>query len=182
MYCDYNKPLAVKLINQQIKAYEKMLSFVPAIEQTIKQFDGKQANKRIETALQKAYKYIYFRKNQYSNVWELEISAWDDRAVCGEPDSYGICSTSYISDDRIYLAADYNVCFVDENGRLIAEKMIECIEQKKEHYQNQVNQMREQLANIEAIIQEYKRIQQLKEDFNKNTNYMIRDYFHLELH
>ena len=182
MYYDYNKPLAAKLTEKQIEVYSNLLSLVPAIEDTLRRFDGKIVNKRISTALQAVARGVCFDKSPYSGHWELTAHEWDNRSVSGDPDKYGYCGAFYISDDRLYLANDaIGDSFIDDQGRLCAEKAIAAIEQARERYQQKVETMREQLARIDSIISQYKALQTAKKEFNDNLDYSIRDYFGLKL-
>lgn len=182
MYYDSNIPVAKRLTAKQIEVTEKLLSFIPAIEETVKRFNGKIANKRIETALQAIARGIHFGKNQYSGNWELTATEYDDRAVQGEPDCCGYSSWHYIENETLYLADGYREnAFVDGEGRLNAEKLISLIERKREMYRKDVDRMKEQLSRIDSIIATYKEIQAMKEDFNRNIDSSIRHYFKLDM-
>ena len=182
MYYDSNIPVAKRLTEKQIEVTEKLLSFIPAIEETVKRFDGKIANKRIETALQAIARGITFRKSPYSGNWELTATEYDDRAVQCDTDCCGYSSWHYIENETLYLADSYREnAFVDGEGRLNAEKLISLIERKREMYQNDVDRMKEQLSRIDSIIATYKSIQKMKEDFNNTIDSSIRHYFKLEL-
>lgn len=178
----YDKGTAIRLTEKQIEVYENMLEKIPAIEETIRKFDGKQATKRIETALQTIARGIHFGKNQYSTNLELTFAEYDNRSIEGKPDNYGYCTTVYIADYTMYLADGYREhSFVDENGKLNAGKLIDQIERKREQYAKQAANLKVQLSNIDSIIAKYEEIERMKREFQDSIDYLIRDYFHLDV-
>lgn len=178
----YDKATAIRLTGKQIEVYETMLSKIPAIIETIRKFDSKQVTKRIETALQTVARGVSFRKNQYSNLWELTLAEWDNRSIPAEPDSYGYSCTIYVSDYHMYLADSYREnAFVGVDGKLNAEKLIAQIERKRDYYSGTVAALKEQLSRIDAIIARRDEIQRMKREFDNNTDSLIREYFSLKV-
>ena len=178
----YDKATAIRLTGKQIEVYETMLSKIPAIIETIRKFDSKQVTKRIETALQTVARGVSFRKNQYSNLWELTLAEWDNRSISGPPDSYGYSGTIYVSDYHMYLADSYREnAFVGVDGKLNAGKLIEQIERKREYYSGTVAALKEQLSRIDAIIARRDEIKRMKDEFSDSVDSLIREYFSLKV-
>ena len=178
MYID--KATAIRLTEKQIEVYETLLSCVPAIEEVVRKFDGKVANKRIETALQEIHHGIFFRRNQNSENWELTITEWENRYVQGEPDKSGYRGMHYVSQNTLYLAEEYSGHFMADGGRLIADKLIEQIERKRESYARDVETMKDQLYRVDSLIARRDEIYKMRHEFNNSINCFLEEYFNLK--
>lgn len=179
-YCDNEN--AKRLTEKQIELYERLLSYVPAIKEVVKKFDGKVLNSRLDTALKKVYNGASCVKGSITGCWHLCLYDWDDRSInvthvnpITGTESH---SCMYVEYNDICLAVFERDWCVD--GRIVADRIIEEINQNAERYEKKVALMKEQLARIDEIIAEYERICDARYRFDRDTNYVIRRYYNLE--
>lgn len=171
--------MAKKLVEKEIEQKKLFIDKCPEMVEVVRKFDGKVLNKRLETELRKVY-HVRMEYDKTFNWWEL-IGYVDDRMVqSDEADKWGYRSCAYIKDDRFYIAT---CCrdLTDENGRLIADKLIEKIGAECDRQIAYVNSLRDQLSRIEEIKAECARIRRERSEFINNTHAMIREYFGLEV-
>ena len=167
-YCD--DTVAKALTEKQIALYERLLSYIPAIEEVVKKFDGKVLNKRFDTELKKVYSGARCSKAPYSEDWLITISEWNDRYVSTER------GCVYVASAELCLAHTiFGKWLV--GGRIVAEKLIKEIEANAESYKNHIAEMKEQLAHIDDLLAEYDKIIAAREAFGKKVNPYIKQYF-----
>lgn len=174
-----SEELARKLVQKEIEVKEDFVRKVPEMIEVVRKFDGKVLNKRLETALRNVY-HVTLKHDDIFGWWEL-IGYADDRMVREDTEnSWGGHNCAYIKDDRFYIAT-CKKDLTDENGRLIADKLIEYIEDEAKREQTYANQLRNQLANIDELKAECARINRMKNDFVWKVNSQIKEYFSLEV-
>ena len=174
-----SEELARKLVQKEIDVKEDFVRKCTEMMEIVRKFDGKVLNKRLETALRNVY-HVTLKHDDVFGWWEL-IGYADDRMVQeDEPDKYGHCGCAYIKDDRFYIAT-CKKDLTDDDGRLIADKLIEYIEDEAKRQQTYANQLRNQLAHIDELKAECARINRIKNDFVWKVNSQIKEYFGLEV-
>ena len=174
---------ARRLTEKQIEVYEKLLSYVPAIKEVIRKFDGKALTKRLDTALKEVYKGASCRKDTFAGDWQLTLSEWEDRSITVKSENpfngAEDCICMYVQYNMIYFASSTSKwCF---DGKLIADNMIEEIDSVAKSYEETVARLKGQLARIDEIIAEYNRISEAQYNFSHDVDYVIRGYFGLKL-
>ena len=174
-----SEELARKCVQKEIDVKEDFVRKAPEMIEIVRKFDGKVLNKRLETALRNVY-HVTLKHDDVFGWWEL-IGYVQDRMVQEDAEnSLGGHSCAYIKNDRIYIA----MCakdLTDDDGRLIADRLIEYIKEEAKRQQTYASQLRSQLANIEELKAECARINRIKNDFVWKVNSQIREYFGLEV-
>ena len=174
-----SEELARKLVLKEAEVKEDFVKKCPAMIEIVRKFDGKVLNKRLETALREVY-HITLKKEDIFGWWEF-LGYVDDRMVQEDAENdWGGHSVAYIKDDKFYIATCAKD-IVDDDGRLIADKLIEYIEDEAKRQTNYANQLRSQLDRIEELKAECQRIRKMRDEFTHNTNSMVREYFGLEV-
>ena len=175
----YSEELARKLVEKEISVKEDFVRKTPAMIEIVRKFDGKVLNKRLETALRNVY-HVTLKYDDIFGWWEL--TGWaDDRMVQSKSaDKNGNHDTAYIKNDRFYIVTSAKD-LTDDDGRLIASRLIERISDEAERQRLYANQLRDQLGRIDELKAECARIRRARNDFVWYTNSQIREYFNLEV-
>lgn len=171
--------LARKLCEKEIEAKRDFVSKAELLCGIVKKFDGKVLNKRLETAMRE----IYPVRIEHEKVFDwYSISALiPDRVVFSDvPDKYGHRDCAYIRDDRIYIASCVRD-IIDEDGRLIAENLIDRIRDTAKYYAESADQIEEQLGRIDVIKAEFARVRRERNKLVYETKPQIMEYFGLEV-
>ena len=173
------------LVRLHLQAYQEAIDIAPAVIEVIKRFDGKQVNKRIDTALKAVNANLKF-SSEYS--W-VEIKMYiENRTIRGEkPDNYGYSSTAYVSSYTVQVAHACN--YIGEkahlspiiDGRLNAAVVVENIKAYVEQHKALIETVTEQLQHVEEMRVERERIIKEQQTFNSALNWMIDDYFELRI-
>ena len=166
------------LAQKQNNAYSHAAEIIDKIIPIIERFNGKQANKRLETALEAVDAHILCRKNQYSDHWEITWYCTDDHIMCG---SGMYTHAAYIKQREITLLTDWSNKCVDENGKWRSEMMVEMLKLEKQQLLERFNALNKQIAEVEIW---EKRRDELREEiasYNKEIMWEIKQYFSLDL-
>ena len=174
-----SEELAKKLVQKEIDVKEDFVRKCPEMIEIVRKFDGKVLNKRLETALRNVY-YVTLKHDDVFGWWELIGYANDRMVQEDELDQCGHRGCAYIKDDRFYIAT-CKKDLTDDDGRLIADKLIEYIEDEAKRQQTYANQLRNQLDHIDDLKAEAARIRRMKQDFVWKVNSQIKEYFGLEV-
>ena len=174
-----NEELARKLVLKEIEVKEDFVRKTPEMIEIVRKFDGKVLNKRLETALRNVY-YVTLKRDDVFGWWEL-IGYVRDRMVQSDKlNHWGSHDVAYIKDDRFYIAT-CKKDMTDDDGRLIADNLIECFKREAEQQTLYANQLRYQLEHIDELKAEYVRINRARNEFTANTHSAIREYFGMEM-
>ena len=175
---NYSIQDAQNLIKLELDARRKAISFTPAIVEVLNKFNGKQLNKRLDTALKQIDKSLYFRSEHNSFVIDWYV---DDRSVKareGEHTNYidyhsiTLCHCSIQASDGTGAAQD---------GTLNAEVAIEWLNKFVSSMQKTITETEEQFKNVEQYKQRRRELKQAIEDFNNNIPHMLDRYFDLRI-
>lgn len=168
-----NDETAKKLVELEIKNREYAFSLYDEIIEVLAKFDGKQVTKRIETALRKIDDDIRV-ENEY-NSFIIKVGFWDieKRSVKTENgiaylENSGHCSRF----------SSYGV--LNENNSLNYENIKKQLIKHKEYMEESIKEIKSQLANVETIISEYEELEKKCQDFNRDTNFCISEYYGLK--
>ena len=173
------KDIRMQLARKQQNAYIHAMEIIDKIIPVIERFDGKQANKRLETALQQIDRNLYCRKSIYSDLWEIKLYI-EDRSVTDTETKYG--NTYYIKDSEIWIASEFSIDrFVDENGKWKSQTIVQRLRETQDVLKDKDNTIQEQLDDIDSLIDRYTEIKREIEEFNRMIDYSIREYFNLKI-
>ena len=180
--------IALEVAIKQIKLYKDSLALCEKVMEVVKKFDGKVANKRLETALEAVDKGLRCHKSSYTDIWEI-VFYTSDRCVNVKRKSWDgkredWCAY-YIKQPEDYIARDMfeNLYgkFTDENGRWVAENICKQIEAHMRYLEGDIASYEAELKNVDELEAEKKRITKLVEMHNKEITWIGNEYFNLKI-
>ena len=179
--------IALEVAIKQIKLYKDALALCPKVMEVVKKFDGKVANKRLETALEAVDKGFYCRKSQWGDDWEIKWYT-QDRSV--NVKSINLCGMEtynayYIRQSEIYFARDmfektYGA-FTDANGRWLAENICKQIEAEAEGWKQNIEQWEQELKHVDELREKKRKLEAEIEAHNEGISWLINEYFSLRV-
>lgn len=180
--------IALEVAIKQIKLYKDALALCPKVMEVVNKFDGKVANKRLETALREVNTGLRCNKSSITEVWE--IAFWtSDRCVNVKRKSWDgkredWCAY-YIKESETYLARDMFKgtfgSFTNENGRWIAGNINKQIEHTMKSLKANIADYEELLNHVDELEAEKKRIKDEMEAHNKKVGWIGNEYFGLKV-
>ena len=180
--------IALEVAIKQIKLYKDALELCPKVMEVIRKFDGKVANKRLETALKEVNAGLRCNKSSYTEVWEI-VFYTSDRCVNVKRKSWDGKREDwvayYIKESEAYLARDMfkNTfgSFINEDGRWIAENINKQIEHTMKSLEANIADYTELLNHVDELEAEKKRIKDEMEAHNKKVGWIGNEYFGLKV-
>ena len=106
--------VALEIAIKQIKLYKDALALCPKVMEVVRKFDGKVANKRLETALEAIDKGLNCRKSTYTDIWEISFYT-SDRSLTVKSESW---DGKYFSEGYNYVNGEEALSFVRERHSL----------------------------------------------------------------
>lgn len=181
--------VALEVATKQIKLYKDSLALCPKVMEVVRKFDGKVANKRLETALTEVDEGLRCRKSAYSEAWELWYFSPDRCVTVTEKSwdgTFDVNKTYSIKDVEVYLAIDVSngrkdERFVDNNGRWIAGNICNCIEKRMINLEVKIEKYEEELKHVDELEAEQKRIKAEIDAFNCKVSWLGSEYFGLRI-
>lgn len=174
-----NDETAKKLVELEIKNREYAFSLYDEIIEVLAKFDGKQVTKRIETALRKIDDNIRV-ENEY-NSFIIKVGFWniEKRSVKTEN---GIAYLENSEETICHCSrfSSYGDGVLNENNSLNYENIKKQLIKHKEYMEESIKEIKSQLANVETIISEYEELEKKCQDFNRDTNFCISEYYGLK--
>ena len=178
------KDTADKLIALEISNRRKAIELYPAIIETVKKFDGKVLNKRLETALKKINNNLRLEKSEYRfdicyYVENNHISVpyqdyFDTKYVkCRK---IGMCG--YIPRNRAS-AVNVQCPVLNDNGRIIAENIITVLNAGKEKLESEIIEMEEHSKKAEEYSAELDELAERMRSLRKKIPYLVSEYYKL---
>jgi len=180
--------VALEVYRKQIKLYKDALSLCPKVMEVVRKFDGKIANRRLETALQEVDKGLGCFKDKWNNQWiikfytydrsvDVQITSWDGK------DKY--CRAFYIKESETVLAQDifknsYGD-FTNEDGRWIAENICKQIEATMKRLEEDIERYEEELKHADELLEEKRKLVEMIEAHNKKVSWMGDEYFEMRV-
>lgn len=155
-----NKESQIKYLRAQAEYDVAWVKYFDEICKVIKRYDGKQATKRIATALKKVNNNITF---------EIERNGYNDYIYIGWYDYDGRIWRNDTSDEWSYLRTvdgkhHIIMALVEDIYHIDANNLIEQIANSKNHAVDNYNETIEALNNFDALKAEYnKAVETLKE-------------------
>ena len=178
------KDTADKLIALEIANRRKAIGFYPAIMETVKEFDGKVLNKRLETALQKINDNLRLGKSEYR--FDIYYYVENDhvpvphQGYCvAEYVQYreiGMCG--YIPKKRAY-AANAQCPALNDDDRIIAENIIAALNARKESLESEIIAMEEHSKKVDEYAAELEELAERMRSLQKQIPYLISEYYEL---
>ena len=161
-----------ELIALEIKNDEMIMNKAEEFKKTIKDFDGKVFNIRLEKALQaNTGLSIDIKRKQY-NTKVFELSVWlKDRSI----------QNVYMSYNSVYIGNFWNKDFVNESNRINADIIIAEFDQWMEERKKANIEKLAQLDQLEDLQKERKEIMETIEKYNKKLNSSIDAYAELSI-
>lgn len=174
---------ATALTKLHIEEELDALTFIPAVTDLLKKWDGKQLNKRFDTALKEIDARLFYH-TRYSAFY---ISVWTRRDYVPETTKNGTHLACYLSEKYIdLLRTDTNDITgthrsATTEGKINAAHLIERMQEWEQATRESCSQATHQLAKVADLIAERERLAKAVEDFSRGLNYKISDYFDLSI-
>lgn len=173
--------ISKQLVELELKNRRYVLSLFDSIIETLSKFDGKQVNKRIDTALKKIDKNLSFTMEYNSFI----IKLWyEDRSIT-KRNGDEIGNTYYLKDNyktivHCCVHSSYGDCVVNNDGRLIFENLKKQLLKNKEYIEQSIFEIENQSSNVNDIISEYKELINKCNKFNNKVNWCIATYYDIK--
>ena len=177
----YDRTDAEALAKLHIEAKKTALSLVPAVAEVLQKFDGKQANKRLDTALKKIDNGLVFKMANNSFIVEWRIDKRDAR----KSDSPGIAI--YIDDYAVTLLQASAQSYgsrgdgILDGGTINAALAIEWLEKYAAIIKESIETAEEQLGKVAEILAERESLKNKVEQHNKGISPILNRYFNLKI-
>ena len=169
--------IAKRLTELDIKNRKFIETLFPQIEETVKKFDNKILNKRLETALKDINKQIYIKRSDYN--YQINYFCDDDMVK-------GAGYLAYYSKNREVTMAwcntydnNYQKGFLNEE-KINAKELIEMIEKNKKGFIEETENMTISLSIIDNKIAEYKDLISKCDAFNRSLDSTVKDYYNIK--
>lgn len=180
--------VALEVATKQIKLYKDSLALCPKVMEVVRKFDGKVANKRLETALMEINKGLCCRKSRYADVWEI-VFYTSDRMVSIKQKSWDGKHENnvayYIKDSKDYIARDIfrnlDGAFVNEDGRWNADNINKQIEAHMRSLETNISKYEAELKSVDRLEAERKQIKAEIDAFNNEVSWIGNEYFGLRI-
>ena len=174
---------ATELAKLQIEEELDALKFVPAITELLKKWNGKQINKRLDSAL----KQIDPRIGYHVRYGTFYISVAVRSDYISVPSGHGVSLAHYLSSrqtellqgEMIDLTGNGKAATIE--GNLNAAPLLESMTRRAESIRKSCEQATEQIEKVPDLIAERDRLAKAVEDFSRGLNAKIRDYFDLDI-
>lgn len=173
--------ISKQLVELELKNRKYILSLFDSIIETLSKFDGKQVNKRIDTALKKIDKNLSFTMEYNSFI----IKLWyEDRSIT-KINGDEIGNTYYLKDNyetivHCCIHSSYSDGVVNDDGRLIFEYLKEQLLKNKGYIEQSIFEIKSQLSKVDDIISEYKELIDKCNKFNDKINWCIATYYNIK--
>jgi len=170
--------MEMKLIQKEIKAKRDFANVAEKLCEVVQKFNGKVFNKRLETAMREVYPI----KIEQEYFWKsISITGYiEDRMVQSDDvDKFGYHNTAYIKDCHIYVGIIRDA--YDDDKRIVADNICEKIRSTAEYERKMADKIEEQIARIDEIKADCKRIREERNRFNHEVASQIIQYFNLEV-
>lgn len=173
-----------KLIALEIANRRKAIGFYPAIIETVKKFDGKVLNKRLETALQKINDNLRLGKSEYR--FDIYYYVENDHVPVPHQDYCGaeyvkyreIGMCGYMPRSRAY-AVNAQCPALNDDGRIIAENIISALNAGKESLESEIIEMEEHSKKVDEYAAELEELAERMRSLQKQIPYLVSNYYEL---
>lgn len=169
----------LNLIKLDMEATEKMLSLLPAVREVLKKFDGKEATKRLDTALKAVDADLKFYKEFNSFIIEMYITK---RCVKEASFEFG---TVYIKDSYKTLVhislKSSSGDGATQNGVLNAEEVIKIMNIQAACKNVNLLQTKHNLKNLEKLQAKKEKLQKQINGYNDSISYTSALYLDLKI-
>ena len=167
---------AKKLIELEIKNLHYAIETANKIMPVIEKFNGKQPNKRLDTALKQIDRNLSFKTRYNSFVISLYL---ENRHVQDGPGKAAYIQDSFKNIIHASIKSGYGegICQKDViNAELLKNEIMALVE----HNRKLVEKMRAEINHLETIIAEYEAIKKSQSDFQNSVSYFTREYLGLK--
>ncbi|GHT57905.1 hypothetical protein FACS1894109_11030 [Spirochaetia bacterium] len=179
----YVKGTSEKLIALHLRNYQRIIDLAPAIIAVVQKFDGKQANKRLETALKEVDKNLFVK---FDHDWHYEMSVeiqlyYEDRYVMGKADSQGVGNAYYIKDTCGTVCNAYQDNHPVVDGKFQAAPIVKHINENVESLVKLIKEAGDQLKQVDDLRRDKKEIEKRIESHNASLCWLVDAYFELSI-
>ena len=162
------------LVNLELAADEKALSLVDGIINVVTKFGGKEANKRLDTALKTIDKNLSFSMAYNSFKIALYI---ENRSINTKSGISMYLNDSSVSIIHACISTGYGEQGICQNGTINAALLIEKLNTFRTDTQQAIIKTRKELENINTILTEYEERKKAIDRFVSAISYTTRKYF-----
>jgi hypothetical protein len=167
------KEAKIKLLNLEVINLQKAISLCDKIIEIVPKFDGKAANKRLDTALKEIDKSLSF--NMRYNSFIIEMYKQDRSINVGDNWQYLRDHSVSIVHSSIQSSSGDGVC--QDGQHISGEQLIKDIQRNKKYMEDSLKSLTIDLGHIDYISDWYDDIQGLKAKFKDTVSYQVREYF-----
>ena len=178
---------ARKITLLHLSAKETALALAPRVFDLVNQWEGKQLNKRFDTALKAIDSGLTYdtKYGAFHIVWYIPQ---DRRYIRTKTDKNGVCTGTYITQYEIDLcgylelvnARNLEKCATIEN-RINAAPIVATIKQTMTDRAAGIEKTRAQLENVEELRKRHDELKAAVEQYANDLDYLVSDYFDLAL-
>ena len=181
------KDIADKLIALEIANRRKAIELYPAIIETVKKFDGKVLNKRLETALKKVNTNLRLAESEY----RFDIRYWVENDSVSVPHR-DYCGTEYVKyreigmcgyiprfEGKYAYSVDAQHPALNDDGRIIAEHIIVALNAGKENLESEIIQMEEHSRKADEYAAELEERAACIKNLQEKIPYLVAEYYGL---
>lgn len=180
------KDTADKLIALEIENRRKAIELYPAVIETVKKFDGKVLNKRLETALQKINANLRLEKSEYR--FDIRYRVENDHVSVPHQD---YCGAEYVKYREIGMCGciprfetentypNTPKSALNDDGRIVAENIIAALNAGKENLESAIVEMEEHSQKVDEYAAELDELAERMKSLQKKVPYLISEYYGL---
>lgn len=173
------KDTADNLIALEIENRRKAIDLYPAVIETVKKFDGKVLNKRLETALKKVHPNLSLENSEY----RFDIRYWAEKDhisgyYCTEYvkcRDIGMCA--YIPKHKENSVAKYPA--LNEDSRIIAENIVSALNAGMEKLKSEIIEMEVHSKKADEYAAELEELAERMKSLQKKIPYLVSEYYGL---
>lgn len=176
----FDKELSIKLLEREIDIKKAALRYFDNVKKVVASFNGKIANKRLDTALKAIDERLNFKMEYNSFRITFDDYDFNRRYVSiGEKGAYiKNCSVNIAWST---ISSAYGNSALDDERKIISYSVLKDIDAQEASIKREIAIMENQLAKIDEIIIRYDAITASIRQFNDEIDHDIREYFDLKI-
>lgn len=177
----YDKELAIKLIQRELEIKKSALTLFDSVKKVVGSFNGKIANKRLDTALKAIDEKLNF-KMEY-NSFRITFDDYDyERRYVRMGDKGAYIKNCSVNVAWCTISSAYGDSVLDDDRKIIAYPVMKAIDNQKACMLREIAIIEKQLSSIDEIITRYSAITASIRSFNDEIDHDIREYFDLKIY
>jgi hypothetical protein len=169
------KKVLTRELEEQIRVYNELMKAEQSIIKVIEKFNGKVFNKRLIDAIEEELKqhkefFVTCGKDSYN---EDAIKFYNHNRSFKHDSNETYISTSYVNTNT------HSIDLMLEDKRINAETVKKTIEASHIMLNDTIKEMKLAIEQFDDMLEEYNRIKELSEQFNKKYSYYVRETYNI---